>query len=61
MKRNLAFGPINFILLGISVALVIIGFILMCGDSITAENFNSDIFSSSRLVVATILGLFGCL
>ncbi len=61
MKRNLAFGPINFILLGISVALVIIGFILMSGDSTTAEKFNSDIFSSRRIVVAPILCLFGFL
>ena len=61
MKRNLAFGPINFILLGISVALVIIGFILMSGDSTTAEKFNSDIFSARRIVVAPILCLFGFL
>lgn len=61
MKRNLAFGPINFILLGISVALVIIGFILMSGDSTTAEKFNSEIFSSRRIVVAPILCLFGFL
>ena len=61
MKRNLSFGPINFILLGISVALVIIGFILMSGDSTTAEKFNSDIFSSRRIVVAPILCLFGFL
>ena len=61
MKRNLAFGPINFILLGISVAIVIIGFILMSGDSTTAEKFNSDIFSARRIVVAPILCLFGFL
>lgn len=61
MKRNLAFGPINFILLGISVALVIIGFILMSGDSTTAKEFNSDIFSTKRIVVAPILCLFGFL
>lgn len=61
MKRNLAFGPINFILLGISVALVIIGFVLMSGDSSTAEAFNPDIFSSRRIIVAPILCLFGFL
>ena len=61
MKRNLAFGPINFILLGISMALVIIGFILMSGDSSTAEAFNAEIFSKRRIVVAPVVCLFGFL
>ena len=61
MKRNLAFGRVNFILLGISMALVIIGFILMGGDSSTAEAFNPDIFSPMRIKVAPIVCLLGFL
>lgn len=61
MKRNLAFGRTNFILLGISMALVIIGFILMGGDSSTAKAFNPDIFSAMRIKVAPIVCLFGFL
>ena len=61
MKRNLAFGRVNFILLGISMALVIIGFILMSGDSSTAKAFNPEIFSAMRIKVAPILCLIGFL
>lgn len=61
MKRNLAFGRVNFILLGISMALVIIGFILMGGDSSTAKAFNPDIFSTMRIKVAPIVCLVGFL
>lgn len=61
MKRNLAFGRVNFILLGISMALVIIGFILMSGDSSTAKAFNPDIFSPMRIKVAPVVCLIGFL
>ena len=59
MKRNLAFGRVNFILLGISMALVIIGFILMSGGSSTDKAFNPDIFSSMRVKVAPVVCFVG--
>lgn len=58
-KRNFAFGRMNFILLAIGMAIVIIGFILMGGDSSTEEAFNPDIFSARRVKVAPIVCLLG--
>ena len=58
-KRNFAFGRMNFILLAIGMAIVIIGFILMGGDSSTEEAFNPNIFSARRVKVAPIVCLLG--
>ena len=59
MKRNLAFGRMNFILLAVSMVVVIIGFILMSGGSSTEEAYNPDIFSTRRIVVAPVVCLLG--
>ena len=40
-------GKENFILMGVSVALIVIGFLLMGGGATTEETFNPDIFSTS--------------
>ena len=58
-KRDLAFGRMNFILLAVGMAIVIIGFILMSGDGSTAEAYNPDIFSARRIKVAPIVCLLG--
>ena len=58
-KRNFAFGRMNFILLAIGMAIVIIGFILMGGGSSTEEAFNPDIFGTRRVKVAPIVCLLG--
>ncbi len=58
-KRNLAFGRMNFILLAISMAIVVIGFILMSGPGSTDTTFNPDIFSARRIKVAPIVCLVG--
>ena len=58
-KKNLAFGRMNFILLGIGMLVVIIGFILMSGSSSSTEAYNPDIFSTRRIVVAPIVCLLG--
>ncbi|MDE5662395.1 MAG: DUF3098 domain-containing protein, partial [Muribaculaceae bacterium] len=41
----------NFIAMAIAGALIVVGFILMLGDSSTTESFNPDIFSTRRIVV----------
>ena len=41
-------GKENFILMGVSVALIVIGFLLMGGGATTEETFNPDIFSTMR-------------
>ena len=58
-KRDFAFGRMNFILLAVSMAVVIIGFILMGGDGSTDEAYNPDIFSVRRTKVAPIICLIG--
>lgn len=58
-KRNLAFGRMNFILLAIGMAIVIIGFILMSGAGSTDQAYNPDIFSARRIKVAPIVCLLG--
>lgn len=58
-KRNFAFGRMNFILLGVGMLVVIIGFILMGGGSSSEEAYNPDIFSTQRIKVAPIICLLG--
>lgn len=60
-KKNFAFGRMNFILLGIGMLMVIIGFILMGGSGTTNDAYNPDIFSTRRIVVAPIVCLIGFL
>ena len=57
-KKNLAFGKVNFILLAVGMAIVIIGFLLMSGSG---SDEHTDIFSTRRIVVAPVVTLFGFL
>lgn len=59
MKRDFAFDKINFILLAVGMIVVIIGFILMSGSGSTETQYNPDIFSTQRIVVAPIVSLIG--
>ena len=54
-------GKENFILMGVSVALIVIGFLLMGGGATTEETFNPDIFSFRRITLAPLTSLFGFL
>lgn len=58
-KRNLAFDRVNFILLAISMAVVVIGFILMSGSGSTDTTYDPDIFSARRIKVAPVVCLVG--
>jgi uncharacterized membrane protein len=59
-KRNFVFGKENFIILGISVLLVFIGFWLMSGGQTTEKGgFDPTIFSVRRIVVAPIVTMIG--
>ena len=59
--NNFAFSKINYILLCIGMAIIIIGFILMSGEGTTEQAFNPDIFSVQRIKVAPMVCLFGFL
>ena len=58
---HMAFNKINYILLIVGFAIVVLGFILMSGAPTTEEAFNPDIFSTRRVVVAPLVSLFGFL
>lgn len=51
-------GKENFILMGVSVALIVIGFLLM-GGATTEETFNPDIFSTMRTAVGPGISFIG--
>ena len=58
-KTNFAFGKINFILLAIGMAVIIIGFLLMTGPGSTETTFEPDIFSVRRIKVAPAVCFLG--
>ncbi|MCI7398881.1 MAG: DUF3098 domain-containing protein [Prevotella sp.] len=58
-KKNFAFDRMNYILLAIGMAIVVVGFILMSGGGSTEEAYNPDIFSARRIKVAPAVCLLG--
>ena len=60
-KQKFAFDKVNFILLAIGIAIVIIGFLLMAGPSSAETAFEPDIFSVRRIKIAPAVCLFGFL
>ena len=58
-KKKFAFDNTNFILLGVGMAIIIIGFLLMTGPGSTEGYFEPDIFSARRIKVAPVISLFG--
>jgi hypothetical protein len=58
-KRNLAFDKVNYIMLAIGMAVVVIGFLLMSGPGSTETAYEPDIFSVRRVKVAPVVCLIG--
>lgn len=58
-KRNFAFDKINFILIAVGMAIVILGFILMSGGGSDESVFDADIFSVRRINVAPVICFIG--
>ncbi len=58
-KKNLAFDKVNYILLAVGMAVVVLGFILMSGGSSDETAYNPDIFSVRRIKVAPVVCLIG--
>ena len=58
-KQKFAFDKVNFILLAIGMAIVIIGFLLMTGPTASETVFEPDIFSVRRIKVAPLVCLLG--
>lgn len=61
MKKVFAFDRVNFILLAVGIAIVLLGMILMSGSGSTEEQFNPAIFDTRRITVAPMVCLFGYL
>ncbi|WP_108822925.1 DUF3098 domain-containing protein [Dysgonomonas sp. Marseille-P4361] len=61
-KINFAFGKMNYLICGVSVLLIILGFVLMTGPASTIEGgFEPDVFSTKRIVIAPMVCFFGFL
>ncbi|MDE5788093.1 MAG: DUF3098 domain-containing protein [Bacteroidaceae bacterium] len=58
-KRDFAFGRMNYILLAIGMAVIVLGFILMSGSGSSETAFNPDIFSVRRIKVAPAVCFLG--
>ena len=58
-KKELAFDKVNYILLAVGMAVVVLGFILMSGSGSTETSYDPDIFSARRIKVAPVVCLFG--
>lgn len=62
MENNKKFTlpKINFILVAVGFAIIVLGFILMTGSATQVE-FNPDIFSTRRIVVGPVMSFLGFL
>ena len=58
-KRDFAFSKVNYILLAIGMAVVVLGFLLMSGSGSTEAVYDPDIFSARRIKVAPLVCLAG--
>ncbi|MCD7899667.1 MAG: DUF3098 domain-containing protein [Bacteroides sp.] len=58
-RQKFAFDKVNFILLAIGMAVVILGFVLMTGPATTETAFEPDIFSVRRIKVAPVICFLG--
>ena len=58
-KKNLAFDKVNYILLAVGMAVVVLGFILLSGGSSDETAYNPDIFSGRGIKVAPVVCLLG--
>lgn len=58
-KRNFAFDRTNFIMLGVSMLIVIIGFVMMSGGNSNEHVFDPEIFSAMRIKVAPVVCFIG--
>ena len=58
-KRDFAFDKVNYILLAIGMAVVVLGFLLMSGSGSSDTNYDPDIFSARRIKVAPVVCFIG--
>lgn len=54
-----ALGKTNFLLMAISGAIIVIGFLLMLGSGNDGQEFNPDIFSTRRTIIGPTIAFLG--
>lgn len=59
-KEKFTLSKINYILMAIGFAIIVIGFFLMTGSA-TVQDFNPEIFSTRRITVGPMISFFGFL
>ena len=60
-KRVFAFDRVNYLLLAVGMAVVILGMVLMSGSGSDEQTFNPAIFDAHHIKVAPAVCLFGYL
>lgn len=58
-KVSYPLTKINFIMMGICLLLIFIGFWLMTGDANVGDKFNENLFESSRVTTGPIIAFLG--
>ena len=58
-NNNFALGKLNYIIIGIAVFIIVLGFALMTGSSSTMETYDPSIFSFRRIVLAPNISFIG--
>ena len=56
---NFPLTRINFVLMAICGAMILIGFLLMLGSSNQLDEFNAEIFSARRIIVGPTIAFLG--
>ncbi len=59
-KTKFSLSKINYWLMLVGVGIIVLGFVLMTGEPSGTE-FNPDVFSTRRIVVAPTVSFFGFL
>lgn len=57
--NELPLGKANFVMIGVCIVLIAVGFALMNGSTNQGATFNNDIFNSTRTVVAPLITFAG--
>ncbi len=52
-------SKMNYILIVVSLAMIVLGYILMGGSPNSTEEFNADIFSTRRIVIGPAISFIG--
>lgn len=57
--KDAPFVRLNFIIMAVSAALIVLGFILIAGGATSDGSFNPDVFSTRRIVIGPTLSFIG--